>query len=86
MDAQGRSQNSVGVEVGTTSAGISLVLGGEQQSSKLVEPISELLGIPLPPLDSTEPEVQELAELLADLDPDSREILRAMAEKLKSSK
>lgn len=86
MAASGRSQNSVGVEVGTTSAGISLILGGGQQSSKLVEPISELLGIPLPPLDSAEPEVMEWARILAELEPDDMEFVRMVVTKIKSTK
>lgn len=83
---RGMSQNALAVEVNITSAGISYLLGGDQHSSDLVEPISRFLEIDLPPLDATEPEVQEIAEIIQSLAPEDRDLLMTHARRLKSTK
>jgi predicted transcriptional regulator len=86
LSERGMSQNALAVEVDATSAGMSQTLSGSHHSSRLVEPISEYLGIDLPPLDADEPEVQELSEILASLTQEDRELLMANARRLKSTK
>lgn len=73
------SQAQLAEALGATGTGVSLVLRGRLESSKLVEPISDLLDIELPPLDLLEPEAMELLEIFQELGPEEREILRQSA-------
>ncbi len=85
ISKSGMSQNEIAKKVGGTGSALSLILGGTQQSSKLIEPLSRLLNIDLPPLNVQDPQILELAEIAADLSEDNIELLKEMARSLKRS-
>ena len=86
MREQGVSQKRLADIMGVTPAVISLMLNGKQQSSKLVEPISALLSVELPPLDAHDPQLQQLANAAEGLDAGQIAALIAMAKHYKSAK
>lgn len=76
IKAAGTSQNAIAAKVGTSSAMMSLLLSGDQQTSKFAEPISAVLGIDLPLLELRDPMIEELAGIAADLD--KEDVLRLL--------
>lgn len=78
LESSGLTRKQVAQGLGTSQATLSRLLSGEIRASRLVQPLSDLLGIPTPTLPG-DPDVARIARLIADLDPESQRLLERLA-------